>query len=95
MSIQPNGYYNYKKNRKDGYRKELASKLEKADRKFHELGGTRGYRQVCNQLKNEGLTMSYPTCHKYLDKLLGLKSILRKQNRFMNMAIIIRYWKIS
>ena len=95
MSIQPNGYYNYKKNRKDGYRKELASKLEKADRKFHELGGTRGYRQVCNQLKNEGLTMSYPTCHKYLVKLLGLKSILRKQNRFMNMAIIIRYWKIS
>lgn len=95
MSIQPNGYYNYKKNRKDGYIKELASKLEKADRKIHELDGTRGYRQLCNQLKNEGLTMSYPTCHKYFDKLLGLKSILRKQNRFMNMAIIIRYWKIS
>ena len=59
MSIQPNGYYNYKKNRKDGYRKKLASKLEKAGRKFHDLGGTRGYRQVYNLLKNEGLTMSF------------------------------------
>lgn len=46
MSIHPNAYYNYKKNRKDGYKKELASKLEKVGKKFHDLDGTRGYRQV-------------------------------------------------
>ena len=42
MSIHPNAYYNYKKNRKDGYRKELASKLEKVGRKFHDLDGKAG-----------------------------------------------------
>ena len=94
MSIHPNAYYNYKKNRKDGYRKELASKLEKVGRKFHDLDGTRGYRQVYDQLKNEGITMSYSTCHKYLNKL-GLKSIQRKRKPVYEHAIIIRCWKIS
>ena len=79
MSIHPNAYYNYRKNRKDEYRQKLALRLEKVGRKFHDLDGTRGYRQVCDQLKKDGLTMSYPTCHKYLNKLLGLKSIQRKR----------------
>ena len=63
--------------------------------KISQPGRHKRLQTVCNQLKNEGLTMSYPTCRKYFDKLLGLKSILRKQNRFMNIAIIIRCWKIS
>ena len=79
MNIYQNGYYNYKKNRKEEYRKNLALKLQKVGQKFHDLDGTRGYRQVCDQLKRDGIIMSYPTCHKYLNKILGLKSIQRKK----------------
>ena len=82
MQIYPNSYYNYKKDRKGEYKRQLAEKLCKVGKKFHALEGTRGYRQVCDQLRKDGLTISYPTCHKYLNKLLGLKSIQRRKTRY-------------
>ena len=75
--ICPNAYYNYRKHRKADYyalRDEVLSEITDIYHKHH---GVIGYRSMQVYLKREGISYSRTTIHKYMNILLGLKSIVR------------------
>lgn len=79
MGIYPNAYYNYKKCRKAGYYKERDAVLEKITQTYHECGGIPGYRMMYDLLEARGVRISLPTVHKYMNRILGLRSVTRKK----------------
>jgi len=78
LSISPNGYYNYKKQRKNAEQKKKASTLKIIKKLYHEAGGRPGYRMMKQLLANQGITLSELTVHMYMNVELELKSVTRK-----------------
>ena len=77
FNIYPNAYYNYRKHRKADYyarRKKILSKITDIYHKHH---GVDGYRSMKVYLKRDGFSYSKTTVHKYMNSMLGLKSIVR------------------
>lgn len=56
--------------------------MQKIKDKYHEHGGTIGYRMVCDLLNRQGVVCSYGTVYSYMQEL-GLKAtIMRKKQRY-------------
>ena len=75
--ICPNAYYNYRKHRKADYYAQREKTLSKITDIYHKHHGVAGYRSIQIYLEREGFSYSTATVHKYMNSILGLKSIVR------------------
>ena len=80
LNIVPNAYYNYLKNRKDNYFEKKKQVLEEIKTIYHEHNGVDGYRSMRVFLERKNIILSAPTVHKYMNKELGLHSIVRAKS---------------
>lgn len=81
LDVFPNGYYNYKKNRKNARQKKKRKLLKLIETMYHTADGTPGYRAMQKALKNNGILLSSQTVRKYMNVELGLKSVTRKKKK--------------
>lgn len=81
MEVFPNAYYNYRKHRKNAYRKQTEKTLKIIGAIYHEANGVPGYRAMRDLLKNQGIALSVQTVRRYMNVKLGLKSVTRKKKR--------------
>lgn len=80
--MYPNGYYNYRKHRKDAKQKEVSKLLNLIKETYHAQNGICGYRSMCDYLRNtRDIHLSCQTVRKYMNIELGLKSVTRKRKR--------------
>lgn len=79
LGICPNVYYNYLKRRKAAYYAEREKVLAAITDIYHQHHGVAGYRVVKIYLERKGIFRSSLTVHKYMNRLLGLKSIVRSK----------------
>ena len=77
FDICPNAYYNYRKHRKADYYAQREKTLSKITDIYHKHHGVDGYRSMQVYLEREGFAYSKTTIHKYMNSILGLKSIVR------------------
>ena len=76
-SDEENAYYNYQKHRKADYYAQREKTLSKITEIYHKHHGVDGYRSMQVYLEREGFSYSTTTVHKYMNSILGLKSIVR------------------
>ena len=79
--MYPNGYYNYRKHRKNAKEKEEARIKKIIKRIYHEAEGRPGYRQMRELLKQSGINLCKSTVRKYMHDL-KLRSVTRKGNNY-------------
>ena len=79
INICPNAYYNYRKHRKAVYSIEKKQILDSITEIYHRHNGVPGYRQMRVYLERKGIVLSALTVHKYMNKILTLKSIVRRK----------------
>lgn len=79
LSIYPNAYYNYLKHRKVDYYSQKTKIKEQILAIYHAHGGVDGYRQMRAYLAQREIFLSILTVHKYMNKEMGLKSIIRRK----------------
>ena len=79
LSILPNAYYNFLKNRKSEYHKRKEKIKHEIVDIYHSHNGTDGYRTVHAYLLRKGYSISCVTVHKYMNTELQLFSITRKR----------------
>ncbi len=79
FKLSPNAYYNFKKDRKGKYRSTKKNISKKIQRIYHANGGVLGHRQMRAFLKRENIILSKTTVHKYMNKELDLKSVVRRK----------------
>lgn len=77
LHICPNAYYNYIKSRKATYYANKEAVKQQIKDIYHSHNGVVGYRAVRAYLLKQGCCLSVLTVHKYMNKELGLKSIVR------------------
>ena len=77
MEIYPNAYYNYRKHRKAEYYTQKTKVQEQITKIYHDHNGVDGYRSMTVYLERIGYCLSPTTVHKYMNKELGLCSIVR------------------
>ena len=77
LSIYPNAYYNYRKHRKADFYAQKAEVQEQIREIYHSHNGVDGYRSMAAYLKRRGYSYSCTTIHKYMNRELGLHSIVR------------------
>ena len=77
FNICPNAYYNYRKHRKADHYARREKVLSKIADIYHKHHGVTGYRSMQVYLEREGFSYSTATVHKYMNSILGLKSIVR------------------
>ena len=75
LSILPNAYYNFLKNRKSEYHKRKEKIKHEIVDIYHSHNGTDGYRTVHAYLLRKGYSISCVTVHKYMNTELQLFSI--------------------
>lgn len=80
LNICPNAYYNYRKQRKADYYTQKAEVQSQIQKIYHEHNGIDGYRRMTVYLERKGFRYSSTTIHKYMNKELGLRSIVRPKN---------------
>ena len=80
MNLYPNGYYNYKKKRKNAKNKEKVRIQRLIQTLYHECNGIPGYRTMRELLRGKGIQLSVQTVRKYMNVDLSLKSITRKKH---------------
>lgn len=78
--ICPNAYYNYRKHRKTEYNKKKQQALDEIQSIYHQHHGVDGYRSMRVYLERKGISLSNLTVHKYMNKELGLYSIVRRKS---------------
>ena len=76
FNICPNAYYNYRKHRKADYYAHKAEIHAKIEEIYHSHNGVDGYRSMKIYLERQGYCYSFTTIHKYMNKELGLFSIV-------------------
>lgn len=79
LNIYPNAYYNYRKHRKMGYCTQKQAILTEIEHIYHDHNGVVGYRSVKVYLNRKSIYLSNLTVHRYMNKELGLKSIVRRK----------------
>ena len=82
MKLSPNGYYNYRKHRKNARNKVKASVLKKIKKIYHEAEGKPGYRMMKDLLDGAGIHLSKNTVHRYMNTDLNLRSVTRKKKKY-------------
>ena len=76
MDICPNAYYNYRKDRKAGYRERKEQLKDKILKIFHEYSGNPGYRMMRVYLLRAKISLSHATILKYMQEL-GIQSTVK------------------
>ena len=79
MNIYPNAYYNYKKHKKASYSVRMQQTLDSITKIYHRYNGVPGYRQMKVYLERKGIMLSPLTVHKYMNRILSLRSIVRRR----------------
>ena len=79
LDIYPNAYYNYLRHRKSSYLAKKHNTLETISEIYHKNNGVVGYRNMKVYLERKGVVLSHVTVHKYMNKELGLVSIVRRK----------------
>ena len=79
LDIYPNAYYNYLRHRKSSYLAKKHKTLETISEIYHKNNGVVGYRNMKVYLERKGVVLSHVTVHKYMNKELGLVSIVRRK----------------
>lgn len=79
LSISPNAYYNFLKNRKSNYYTHKQEIFEEIKKIYHETEGKLGHRNMKIFLARKGIVCSKTTVHKYMNKELGLTSIVKRK----------------
>lgn len=77
LSICPNAYYNYRKQRKAAYYAQKEAVLSQIEKLYHHYNGVPGYRTMTVYLQRKGYSYSPTTIHTYMNQELGLCSIVR------------------
>lgn len=77
FGIGPNAYYNYLKNRKADYSKQMIKDEIASIYRLH--NGVDGYRTIHAYLNRRGYTISRLTVHRYMNTELQLFSIAKKR----------------
>ncbi len=77
LRICPNAYYNYRKHRKADYYAQKEKAKEQIEEIYHSHNGVDGYRSMTVYLERRGYRYSQTTIHKYMNRELGLHSIVR------------------
>lgn len=79
LDIYPNAYYNYRKHRKVDYCTQKQAVLTEIEHIYHNHNGVVGYRSMKVYLNRKSIHLSNLTVHRYMNKELGLKSIVRRK----------------
>jgi putative transposase len=79
FKLSPNAYYNFKKNKKSKYRRKRSAITDKIIKIYHDTEGVLGHRKMRVFLEREAIKLSKTTVHKYMNKELGLKSVVRRK----------------
>ena len=79
MNIYPNAYYNYLAQRKVAYQQQKQQILQKIRDIYHAYNGVPGYRTMQVYLRREGIVISRPTVHRYMNRELGLLAVVRRR----------------
>ena len=79
INISPSSYYNYLKFRKNKYYIRKEKIFEKIKYIYEKHKGTVGHRFMKILLERYGVKLSKTTVHKYMNKILGLKSIIMRK----------------
>ena len=79
MKIYPNAYYYYRKHQKTEKQVKREKVLEKIKEIYHKHSGVPGHRQMQIYLKREGYSYSKLTIHRYMNRELQLRSIVRRR----------------
>ena len=79
LGIYPNAYYNQLKHRKAGYCAKKQDVLSEIENIYHSNNGVVGYRSMKAYLERRGIFLSRLTVHKYMNKELGLLSVVRRK----------------
>ena len=79
MNIYPNAYYNYLAQRKEAYQQQKQRILQKIQDIYHAYNGVPGYRTMQVYLGREGIVISRPTVHRYMNRELGLLAVVRRR----------------
>ncbi len=79
LNIYPNAYYNYRKHRKVDYYAQKQEVLTEIERIYHGNNGVVGYRSMKVYLDRKSIHLSNLTVHRYMNKELRLKSIVRRK----------------
>jgi transposase InsO family protein len=83
FNLSTNAYYNYKKNKKDNYYKKKNEIKRRIKYLYYNNNRIIGYRMMRIFLKRYGYSLSNKTVHKYMNKELGLCSvIMRKKGKY-------------
>lgn len=65
--------------RQKKHREKKQKALKLIDKKFHDHNGADGYRKIKVYIEREGIVISNPTAHKYMNGELGLYSVTRQK----------------
>jgi putative transposase len=79
FNLHPNAYYNFLKGRKSTYIHKKHRIYGEIKKIYHKTEGRPGYRTMNFFLRRKGIKLSNVTVHKYMNKELGLESIVRKK----------------
>ena len=79
IGIYPNAYFNYRKQRKEKRKLRKEKVLALITELYHKGHGVDGYRPMTIYLARQGYCYSKATIHKYMNKELSLKSIVRRK----------------
>jgi transposase InsO family protein len=79
MGICPNAYYNFLKNRKSVYHTKKQDIMGQIREIYHAREGVPGYRTMKIYLERRGVSLSMGTVHKYMNRELGLASLVRRK----------------
>ncbi len=77
LGICPNAYYNYRKHRKADHHAQKEKVKEQIEEIYHSHNGVDGSRSMTAYLERRGYSYSQTTIHKYMNRGLGLRSIVR------------------
>lgn len=79
FNLSPNAYYNFLKSRKSGYYVQKQKVLDTIQKIYHDTEGKLGHRSMKIFLARKSIFLSKTTVHKYMNKQLGLTSIVKRK----------------
>ena len=79
FNLYPNAYYNFLKNRKSAYHIQKHAVCNEIQEIYHVTEGRPGHRSMKIFLARKNIILSKPTVHKYMNKQLGLTSIVKRK----------------
>ena len=83
LSLWPNSYYNYLKNRKSKYHKKRQKIYEEIKSIYYNNARILGHRVIRIFLTRKGIILSKNTVHKYMNKTLNLHAVvMRKRPKY-------------